>query len=69
MAHATVLVHPGLLEVWDFRTRFAPLMEWDPPPPLEALQRAAVAPGNEGAAVFMQLLRPLINDVRQAVAL
>jgi len=52
--------------VWDFRTRFAPLMEWEPPPPLEALQRAATAQGDEGAAVFMQLLRPIITDVRKA---
>ncbi len=57
----------GLLEVWDFRTRFAPLMEWEPPPPLEALQRAAIAQGDDGAAVFMQLLRPIITDVRSAV--
>ena len=57
---------PGLLEVWDFRTRFAPLMEWEPPPPLEALQRAATAQGDDGAAVFMQLLSPIITDVRTA---
>ena len=58
----------GLLEVWDFRTRFAPLMEWDPPPSLEALQRAAIAPGNDGAAAFVQLLGPLIADVRSLAA-
>jgi hypothetical protein len=54
----------GLLEVWDFRTRFAPLMDWDPPPPLDVLQRAAAAPGDDGAAVFVQLLSPLVADVR-----
>ena len=55
--------------MWDFRTRFAPLMEWEPPSSLEALQRAATAQGDDGAAVFMQLLRPIITDVREAAVL
>ena len=54
----------GLLDVWDFRSRFAPLQNWEVPPPLEALQAAAASPDGQ-PAVMLELLRPLLLDVRK----
>ena len=53
----------GLLDVWDFRSRFAVLQRWEVPPTLEALQ-AAMAASDGQPAVMLELLRPLLLDVR-----
>lgn len=59
----SIWLSAGVLDVWDFRTRFSPLHKWGPPPTLEVLQAAAAAADGE-PSVALELLRPLMHDVR-----